>query len=803
MRLGLIALLFALCAMPLPAATAAEVTLAWDANNEPDLDGYKVYYGSSSGNYSNSVDVGNVLEHTISGLQEGVTYYFAAKAYDTNENESGYSEEITHTIAAPNSAPATPATPSGPTSGLPQTGYSFSTTATDPDGDPLEYQYYWEDGPLSSWGVSSRSHSWSAAGTYCVTARARDSQLATSAWSPCHYITVAVETHTITATAGANGSLSPSGSVVVNNGANRSFTINPSSSYHVTDVIVDGGSVGAQTSYTFTNVTADHTISASFALDNQPPIAKAGPDQTVTEGSPVSLNGSGSTDPGGSIVQYRWAQTAGIPVSLSNANSATATFTAPAVGFAGETLRFRLTVTDNGNLTDVDYCNIDVTKEEVIDSDGDGVPDEEDAFPFDPDEWLDTDGDGTGNNADEDDDDDGMPDIWEEEYGLDPLKDDADEDADEDGVSNEDEYVAGTDPTEDDYNDAPDAPLVLAPRNYDLVALIPTLQTDDFYDPDPGDTHRKTQWRIFDELSNECVMDIKTTTALTSIEVPQLILDENTTYYCKVRFFDNHGKASEWSDSITFETDLNLDDNDGNGIPDLQELLIETDMDSDGTPDADQDDIKCIDTPGSKDYLCISAEQSPSIASLDSVAYENPDTLVWGPDGIVPPEAMQFGLIHFKLRVSEPGDEVAIKIYLSQKAEDDSSWYKYDSVEKSWYDISEYALFDPGKKSLTLTITDGGFADADGIANGIIVDPSGVGLAESSEDDSALENLIEGIGLSCFITTAAHQPANSESTSLWGEIRGRELAIIFIVLVLIYAGRLAVSRIRHMRMHIR
>jgi hypothetical protein len=72
--------------------------------------------------------------------------------------------------------------------------------------------------------------------------------------------------------------------VVVNNGANRSFTINPSSSYHVTDVIVDGGSVGAQTSYTFTNVTADHTISASFALDNQPPIAKAGPDQTVTEG---------------------------------------------------------------------------------------------------------------------------------------------------------------------------------------------------------------------------------------------------------------------------------------------------------------------------------------------------------------------------------------------------------------------------------------------------------------------------------------------------------------------------------------
>ena len=68
--------------MPLPAASAATVTLAWDANTEPDLDGYKIYYGSSSRNYSLNVDVGNVVEYTITGLQEGATYYFAAKAYD-------------------------------------------------------------------------------------------------------------------------------------------------------------------------------------------------------------------------------------------------------------------------------------------------------------------------------------------------------------------------------------------------------------------------------------------------------------------------------------------------------------------------------------------------------------------------------------------------------------------------------------------------------------------------------------------------------------------------------------------------
>jgi hypothetical protein len=45
----------------------------------------------------------------------------------------------------------------------------------------------------------------------------------------------------------------------------------------------------------------------------------------------------------------------------------------------------------------------------VTDSDGDGVPDGQDDFPFDPDETIDSDGDGVGNNADLDDDDDGMP----------------------------------------------------------------------------------------------------------------------------------------------------------------------------------------------------------------------------------------------------------------------------------------------------------------------------------------------------------------------------------------------------------
>jgi hypothetical protein len=205
--------------------------------------------------------------------------------------------------------------------------------------------------------------------------------------------------------------------------------------------------VGAVTSYTFTNVTANHSISAIFASNYQPPVADAGPDRTVSEGQSVTLDGSNSYDPVGTISGYLWEQTSGRPVSLSNPNSQTASFTAPVVEFSGDPLTFRLTVTDSSGLTDTDLCTVFVAKPAANDSDGDGVPDDQDEFPFDPDEWLDTDGDGIGNNADEDDDDDGMPDDWEIQYGLDPLRDDADEDPDGDGISNIDEYYNGTNPT--------------------------------------------------------------------------------------------------------------------------------------------------------------------------------------------------------------------------------------------------------------------------------------------------------------------------------------------------------------------
>ena len=85
-------------------------------------------------------------------------------------------------------------------------------------------------------------------------------------------LTASGSAYAITATAGSGGSISPAGAVIVNAGANQAFTITPNTGYAIAGVSVDGSSVGALASYTFSGVAATHTIAATFAATgNTPP----------------------------------------------------------------------------------------------------------------------------------------------------------------------------------------------------------------------------------------------------------------------------------------------------------------------------------------------------------------------------------------------------------------------------------------------------------------------------------------------------------------------------------------------------
>ncbi len=100
----------------------------------------------------------------------------------------------------------------------------------------------------------------------------------------------------ITTSAGTGGSITPSGAVSVTQGSDKTFTITPETGYEISDVFVDGESVGAVTSHTFSDVTENHTISASFLLVEYVITASAGTGGSINPSGDVSVtHGSDKT----------------------------------------------------------------------------------------------------------------------------------------------------------------------------------------------------------------------------------------------------------------------------------------------------------------------------------------------------------------------------------------------------------------------------------------------------------------------------------------------------------------------------
>lgn len=142
---------------------AGQVNLAWDASGGP-VAGYRVYYGTTSrtannNTYASNQSVGNATTATLN-LADGSTYYFAVKAYDSAGAESGFSNEVTKTLAM---AAPTASFSADKTSGISPVTINFTDNST---GNITSRSWSFGDGTTST--VQNPAKTYSKAGTYTV-----------------------------------------------------------------------------------------------------------------------------------------------------------------------------------------------------------------------------------------------------------------------------------------------------------------------------------------------------------------------------------------------------------------------------------------------------------------------------------------------------------------------------------------------------------------------------------------------------------------------------------------------------------
>lgn len=112
-------------------SSTASIDLAWNRNPEPNVAGYKVYYGQASHLYSEHQEAGNNTSATVANLMIGTTYYFVLTAYDSNTFESGFSNEVAQMAGASPTPTATVApTPTATIAPNPSPTISPTPTAT-------------------------------------------------------------------------------------------------------------------------------------------------------------------------------------------------------------------------------------------------------------------------------------------------------------------------------------------------------------------------------------------------------------------------------------------------------------------------------------------------------------------------------------------------------------------------------------------------------------------------------------------------------------------------------------------------
>lgn len=385
---------------------ALDITLAWDANIESDLVGYKIHYDMDSGHPYEGIEAQegsspinmtldqdedsdpNTVQYTIHDVPDSI-YYFSVTAYNLEGLESGYSNEVS---TGSNPANEPPMADAGPDQSVDE-GVTVSLNglnSTDPD-DGIASYYWQQTGGVQVVLVDA----WSSETTFTAPdvnpegeslsfqltitdndgLKSSDVCIVNVIWVNQPPIAEAGSDQMVYS--GDIVTLDASMSSDLDDGiasyfweqtAGPSVSLSGPTSMQATFIAPDVGDAGDSLTFLLT-VSDDGGLKATDTCvvnlegwTNSPPTANAGLDQEVNEGDMVTLDGSGSTDPDDGIDTYKWTQKTGTPVILNDPWTAKTTFSAPEVEADGELLAFELTVADKGGLKSTDNCNVKVNQ---------------------------------------------------------------------------------------------------------------------------------------------------------------------------------------------------------------------------------------------------------------------------------------------------------------------------------------------------------------------------------------------------------------------------------------------------------
>jgi hypothetical protein len=271
----------------LPAASS--VTLVWAPSAGTNIAGYKIYYGATSGAYTNTVTAGNATNTTVSNLISGATYYFAATAYDDSNLESDLSKEVSYTnvVMAPPTitltSPGNNATFTAPAT------ISLAATVTANGHSVTRIQFYSGTTLLDEETNAPYVFTWSSvpAGIYSFTARLVYDASATLDSTPAVYALVAAarpQNAALTLVKQGNGTVSPDLSMT-----NVTF----GHIYTITAIPADGqefagwtGDINSMSPRLTFMLTSNLVLKASFA-----PNPSASTNATVAGTTSITYNG--------------------------------------------------------------------------------------------------------------------------------------------------------------------------------------------------------------------------------------------------------------------------------------------------------------------------------------------------------------------------------------------------------------------------------------------------------------------------------------------------------------------------------